>query len=424
MLKKLNIDFKIQETYIGIFLTIFAFFANFSISLSQIFFTLAIFVFLYQIFIEARESSLKTFFQKKITETKHGELFIVLFIWLLYRIFHILISADSQKELVYDKDLLLIFMLPLVIISIKDNKWITAIITSLLIGGFLTAVYNIYMFILSGESFLGSYRAAAFDNTNSLTYTGTITFTFFLGFALAIQLFSEKKNKLKYLIGALSVFALIGFILSNSKGGIIALFLTIVFCGFLLFKKKFLFILPILIVMPLYMYKYVPKINTKINFIVSQSEKDQSGTYGERLDMWRTGVKMWVDYPLLGTGFSNYKKLYQEYKVKGAKETADKGSHMHNDLLNTLVLYGSIGFTIHLMIYLLPLMNFIGNIGGYMNSKRKWMLFFSGSSVFMMFSMGLSQCHYIDDEVNVLFWFAIAVFYRELLNEKKTLKEI
>lgn len=85
------------------------------------------------------------------------------------------------------------------------------------------------------------------------------------------------------------------------------------------------------------------------------SPGSHAGTTAERLDFWNAGIRMILANPLVGTGDADYKETYMKYRVEGATGEAYLGSHMHNDYINTTVLYGVGGLTLHLAFYLLPL---------------------------------------------------------------------
>ncbi|MDH5716628.1 MAG: O-antigen ligase family protein [Spirochaetia bacterium] len=405
-----------KEIIQGILFTLFCFFASFSVSISQLCAALASLFWLSESLFDMKNyqksKKLKTYFQETYKTIKEKDILQYVLAFIFYKFFHVLISSNVQKEFATTKELLLLLVFFTLLFSLKNDKWVFISIIALLLGAFITSVYNLNKLIIEEKS-LFDIRAAALDNTNSLTYTGTMAFIFFLGLGYSIKSFIEEKNKNTLLLSILTFFAFIGFILSGSKGGFISLGLTFVFLCALFLRKKFIFVLPFLMVIPVYAYKYITPINVAVNDVLSK-QQGQSGTVNERIDLWKAGVLMWIDHPLLGTGEADYMNLYHKYKMKGAQSVAAKGSHMHNDYLDILVRFGSIGFTILLMFYFYPIIIFLQKMKIIFASKQKYILIFSTAAVVMISFMSLTQCHFRDDEVQILLWLTLGIFFREI----------
>jgi len=412
---------KSHETYQGVFFSLFCFFSIFSISLSQIFSALAFLIWIIDIFFSykylAKKKRLKKYFLSGLNKIKNFNIIYFIFAWVIYRFFHVIISSNMPIEFQINKELIVILMLPLVVFSIKKEKWIKIGLFSLFFSGFITSFFNVYMFYLSDVSLFNPYfRAAAFNNVNPLTYTGTMAFTLFLSMGVSLYYFSRKNN---YTIIAIlfSFFSFIGFILSNSKGGIIALIFTTFFTFLIIYQKRVIILFPIFLLLFAYSIRYISTIN---NFVINEIIYDKKKYWlstALRTNIWQTGFKIWLDNSLIGTGEANYMNLYHKYKDKKLwqKGIAYKGSHMHNDFLDVLVRFGSIGFSIFIMFYLAPLITFFRRMDDILKSDNKWIMVFSIASVVMMALMGMTQCHFRDDEVQILFWLTVGLFYRYLI---------
>lgn len=59
--------------------------------------------------------------------------------------------------------------------------------------------------------------------------------------------------------------------------------------------------------------------------------------------IWKAGLQIWRDHPLLGSGAASYNVLFDQYRPKGFINEPDWA---HNDYLNTLSDYGLVGFTL------------------------------------------------------------------------------
>lgn len=63
----------------------------------------------------------------------------------------------------------------------------------------------------------------------------------------------------------------------------------------------------------------------------------------ERMNIWRTGFKIFADHPWIGVGDIDLGKLYVQYKDKYLKENF---GHMHNNFVHFLVILGVFGFAV------------------------------------------------------------------------------
>jgi len=66
----------------------------------------------------------------------------------------------------------------------------------------------------------------------------------------------------------------------------------------------------------------------------------QMPTLQNRWDYWQAAVRMWFDFPLLGSGLGTFAILYPSYKNLGAQDA----QHTHNDYLQVLVESGLFAF--------------------------------------------------------------------------------
>jgi putative inorganic carbon (HCO3(-)) transporter len=60
----------------------------------------------------------------------------------------------------------------------------------------------------------------------------------------------------------------------------------------------------------------------------------------ERVHMWSTGMKIWLDYPLTGVGDIGTAEIYREYMPTGAREVA---GHFHSNPVHLAVTVGALG---------------------------------------------------------------------------------
>ncbi|MEW6506652.1 MAG: O-antigen ligase family protein [Bacteroidota bacterium] len=139
----------------------------------------------------------------------------------------------------------------------------------------------------------------------------------------------------------------------------------------------------------------------------------------ERIRLWSTGFKIFLDYPLFGVGDIDLGKIYSEYKPDYVKENY---GHLHNNYIHFLVILGSVGF---LAVLFLLYKIFSLNLKIYRALKN---VEFASSyslgtfSAFVGFLVsGLAEWNFGDQEIITMVWFTIGLniaFYR-LFNQNK-----
>lgn len=421
-------------------LSLFAFSASFSISISQFFIFMALVTWLVDLFIlkkiknkglasvenssdikdknhemdEKTEYELKDFV-KKYSKIRWHPYFAVIIAWVLLRVVEIFLSENPLKETIQFREIWLISLVPIMAFRISGKKEEFYFVLALCIGGALTGFFNLYQYNIKSYDIM--FRAGGFNSYHHLTYAGITGVIFFISLGHLFNFIKEKNKVWIIIFLILSVGILTGLLLTRSRGSIIAIFLTFGFLLFIIFRKYFILFLPFLIILPLFLFKNTPKL--QLIFERAFNPRGQEFfSLQERIYLWQAGARMWLHNPLLGTGAADYGRQYQKFKHKGATGVAKAGSHMHNDLLNTLVLYGTVGLSIFLLIYFLPIFHFLKYkswiYDNYNQNNRKWILIGLICAIFMFIAQGLSQCHFTDEEVQVTLWIAVGLFYRNL----------
>ena len=406
--------------------------ASISISMTQIFLgiSLILSIFLGIYVYRLKLINIRWYKEKSKQYPQRTILFLFLLSWVLFRFALVLFSQHPSSELFECKELWLLSLIPLIIFYLDTSKKLYFFLFSLLLGAAITGVYNIYQTIIRDVSF-GSFRVGGFwDTNNALTYTGITGIIYFIGVGAIAYFITQSKKTLVILFSILNFFVLSGFILSQSRSGYLAFLISVFFILICVFRRKIFFALPILFIFLALTLNHVSGIGdlfqrAKTDFIRELQEGNACGTIWSRLNLWEAGVKMWLANPIIGTGNGDYVTEHLKYKTQQACGVAGEvTSHLHNDYLNALVLFGSIGFSIFLLFYFLPLLHFIDGIKfkqySFSLSNRTqnidhshWLLLGYIASIILMFGMGMFQCHFTDEEVQTVFLIAIGLYYRE-----------
>jgi O-antigen ligase len=182
----------------------------------------------------------------------------------------------------------------------------------------------------------------------------------YLGMNLMLLLgliFTEGKNKMKYLLwGGFGLIALT-LILTASRGGFFAvIFAAIIWLVYILRRKKLskktfkysviglilAAILGVILSGPISKLGVVERTVSTITFI-------QQGNMPDRVSWWLSSFEMIKDKPLLGHGLSTYKDIYNKYRRTDYKVPGDEQDHItpetaHNEYLNIAATQGLAGF--------------------------------------------------------------------------------
>lgn len=127
----------------------------------------------------------------------------------------------------------------------------------------------------------------------------------------------------------------------------------------------------------------------------------------ERINQWKTGIRILKDYPLFGVGDIDLKPVYKKYKHYYEKY---EYGHLHNNFIHVLVILGGIGLCVFLFllikIYLL-------NIKIYRALKgRPFVSSFALGTLaaFTAFIFtGLAEWNFGDQEIITMVWFSLGI---------------
>jgi len=282
--------------------------------------------------------------------------------------FLIILISLSQSSSLYDsfKDLArwttYIAAYFIIISMIREKKWIYLILGAVLSAGFLTAAYCIVQFYgidfpfwqkLGGRSRLFS----TFGNPNYLS--GYLAITLPLAFALFCI---EKKKSRQIFLEILIAILYTGVFITNI-GGLIALFMGILFMGIviLIHQKKFLkenrlrlLVLILVIFIISLIYSSPNPLNPTRRSVAQEGISYTSLEYPssqQRFLIWLSTIQMIKEHPIRGWGIGTFGIYYpaSQGKVLAHKENrkyvpfAAKSINAHNDYLHIGAEIGLIG---------------------------------------------------------------------------------
>lgn len=221
----------------------------------------------------------------------------------------------------------LALLIPLAFSKRDDVKELFRIF--LLIGG-VTMMVGLVLFIVTFTEI--NSRMTLF--THYMT-TGGMTMIVSL-MALATLIHPKTPTKWRWFVAGVFLFSLASLLATSTRSSWLGFGLGVIILGILIRKETIYF----LIAMVVAFYLFAPQ--NYLDRAASIVDPWHPNNVG-RLNMWTTGFEIWKDYPVLGVGDHDLKKIYAEYKQP---DDWEEGGHLHNTVVMWLVTTGVVGLLV------------------------------------------------------------------------------
>lgn len=273
------------------------------------------------------------------------------FLWSII-IYWLVDPSDFAKSRV-ERHALLLISIPVIALLFHARFRTKDLLLSFSLSGL---VFLAYWFVHDDEGRLdGLVHAIHFGNISLITLILCIG-----------GVFTQSKRHW-YLIAAIgSVGALIAFMESGSRGGLVALFLALLVIGFWFSVTRnqiryFVVTLALVASVAIVSIKFVDPISERYALTLNELDKFSEGqmytSMGMRLLMWDAALNVVTDAPVVGSGFSGYRTeiLTQISEGQIKPLMADYSSEPHNQYLYQLASHGLIGLFLLLLMLTIPL---------------------------------------------------------------------
>ena len=310
-------------------LIIFAIFSPFSISGAQIGFGIALLGWL-----------LKVLWTKKLSWQNSFWDMPILF-YLLAVVISIVFSQDFMKSLGSFKDEWLILLLFLVINNVDDVKFIRKLLDIVIGISVIVAIYAIFQHYTGQDLYHQRILEEVFD-TGQYRALGNfsipITYSFY---ALLVSIVSfclgafEKNKEKKIFYYAACFICVTGNLFTYTRATLIAQIVAFAAFFYLCSVRKRRFELWLVVGYFVIIFFINPWIFVRFGEIGHES------TPFERLVIWKTSLRIFLDHLIIGIGFGNFMGFYEQY----LRIPARIFGHAHNDFLNVAVHAGLIGLS-------------------------------------------------------------------------------
>lgn len=207
----------------------------------------------------------------------------------------------------------------------------------------------------------------------------------------------EKNKKIFYYVA--SLICVTGNLFTYTRSTLFAQIAAFVTFFYLNGVKKRRFELLLLVVYFVVIYLIDPLI------FIRFKEIGQESTPFERLVIWGTSLRIFLDHPLTGIGFGNFMGLYEQYLGVSSKIFG----HAHNDFLNVAVHVGIIGLSAFVWIWAKALRN-LQKIWQKTEDERFQPLILAGCITVPAYLVASQfQCYYTDAIDNMILFFVLGI---------------
>ncbi len=191
---------------------------------------------------------------------------------------------------------------------------------------------------------------------------------------LVVMVSIVKESKKEYLWSLVAVLlATVAIVLSGAKGSMLSFLLMLPLVGYMLYitstnhRMRILVVLVSTISVFAFTSISLTNLEDRVGDITKNIDRWESdigvdSSVGIRLEMYRSGLWAFSHSPWVGYGYREANLVASRYATVGAEKRVAHYTHLHNEVLTNMVSAGAIGLVALLLLYLLPLREFIVNL--------------------------------------------------------------
>ncbi len=291
-------------SFLLFFLTLYLLFSMVSISLIQIFLSLAFFCWLFSQIQQKKWPRFPSFFWP-------------LLVYCLFSLLSSLKSVNPKISLVDNRELLLFLVVPITYSALSSEKSLKKINYAFLISAFASISYSLFTFLFRAET---GERILGFMG-HWMTQAGLLLL--FCSYALSLFLLSKDRSRILWAIGF--ILGSMALVLTLTRSAWIGLaFAAAVVLAF--YKPKTLILVPIAISI---FFMLSPQ-HVKKRALSIFSKRHYSNT--QRIEYFHAGIQIIKENPLFGTGPCTVNMVFQNPKY-GLSEGAKRNVHLHSNII-------------------------------------------------------------------------------------------
>ena len=368
----------------------FVAFSMFSISVTQIAFSIGASCWLWKVHL--------TQTWKEVKGTLVG---IAILCFSIACLLAVMTSLDIDSSSRHLKKLLQFAIFFWAVNTIRDEKQRDFLIGVIIFSGVLAAFYGLYQYFDSSIA-----RDVRIHGTRShvSTYSGILM----LSGLTALGKFLFQKSKNYWVLGSAAIIALC-LLLTLTRQAWLGFFVGTIFLLFF-WDKKYLLLIPLLLGGLLL---FGPS-NVKDRMYSLVNTKDLS--FNARIFLWKGGWEIFKDHPLTGCGFKCVDLIHQQYADPSGEVARFRG--MHNNGLQLLIDTGIIGLGLWVFIWAAYFFEIFRRWRALAKDKyqtnAKSILVGSLAPVLGFLAGGLFETNFYDSEIVMLLFFLMGISLTEV----------
>ncbi len=304
--------------------------------------------------------------QQRISLPHDGKLFIATLIFYFFSFaLTVFVTQNSISDL--DNPSRALLAIPIFIALMTFPPRFSMLAYGLIAGAYLTGIVGIYYNNIYPEvrAFNGSIGSWWLKGHMPIQTAGMVTTLSITCLILSIYYLQTRNIMLALLALGGTLFAVYASLLSGSRGSWVSILMALLYLAYIYrskFSKSFtitsilLAILFSVFILQSSTFKVrIEKAKADIELYLE--EKNKYTSIGIRLEQWKSAYYTFKENPILGAG--TIQRL-QSRKAHGNAGLIDKqvsltSSHAHNQFLESLSVYGVIGFSSLLCLFLVPI---------------------------------------------------------------------
>ena len=281
----------------------------------------------------------------------------------VFLLFGILYSHNFNAALFDVEVKFSLFILPLIFSGLKlSSKQFSDVLLWFIIGCFVAIIISVTMAI---SNYLNTSDLSSFYYQKLSAFHHPSYFSMYLNFCICIiyyfMLYDKENFRIKSDVVSVSIILIFALfvVLLSSKIGMITLLLVVFSGAVLWFIKSRAFYLSIVVFLMIsaviYLsFKYSNKMQVRMQEAVNSvvEEQESYSTTAARILIWKCGIELFLESPVLGYGTGDVKhelkKKYKKYEYTYLEETELNAHNQFIQMLIAIGLFGSLFFWAYL----------------------------------------------------------------------------
>lgn len=353
----------------------FLLFSMISISLTQLFLTLAFIFWLIMLIKEKQRLIFPSFFWP-------------LLVYAGLSLISAFFSTNPKVSLTDSRDLFLFLLVPVAYMGFSSAKVLTKVNSALLGSAYVSCLYSFFYLIFKASL---KRRIPGFMG-QVMTQAGLLL----LFCCLALSIFLFTRSRIRYLWGLGFFFSFMALILTKTRSAWLGLIFAAALILFL-YKPRTLILVPVLV--GLFLLLSPKSVTWRVLTLKSFR--------GYRADYIKAGIKIIKDYPLLGTGANTVDAVFKDPKY-GLPERAIKKVHLHNNIIQIAAERGIPALLAWLVFIVLAFSSLLKLLKNKDPTLRPFAPAALGA-IMGLFTAGLFEYNFADSEITILFLYLITI---------------